>query len=522
MRKILSLVLSVLIVLAFSACSKKADNLPPKDAEEVSVNTNTDNYVYKDVYVKENDPNNPTTLGFFYRNTIGADISSRTEAERESDKKADAKLAEIENMPDTLTVGEGGRVYYLSNEGNDKNDGLTPETARCNFYAVKSFLKSGDLILFRRGDLFRTNLVIPEGVSVGAYGEGIKPRIYGSIDGRAKKWVKTAIKDVYRYTGAVSQYSNIVFNNGQYLGSPVVDINRIKDMELNVYYNNGIYLYSPDGNPAEVFYSIEIVSAINSSLVKLKGDNIKLQNLCIMYTGRHAINGGGIKNIKVEGCLIGFCGGEFLPQGKTSIGNGIEFWNEVENAYITNNYLFQCYDAALTHQGPAHQKTPTDVGVNYTNIHYEDNLIEYCTYDFEAFTIWEQAEFDLSPNAEWGYNDVYIRNNICRFNGYGWGSLVRPGGPYYANFKYGVEVRCPHNKPLIIENNIFDRSLNHVIGGMGNNVPKDPNLILKNNTFIQRKDVCVFAEIKFNNPIYERVLNNYFGVYEGNKFIIID
>lgn len=520
MKKFLCVLLSIIIIVSLSACSgKNNEEWKPDNVDEAMVNSKVENYVYKDVFVTENDPDNPTTLGFFYRNSTGADISSDIEAERESDKKAEAKLAEIENMPDTLTVGEGGRVYYLSNDGKDSNDGLTPETARCTFLAIKSFLKSGDLILFRRGDLFRTNLVIPEGVSVGAYGEGIKPRIYGSIDGREKKWIRTETEDVYRYTGNVVQYSNIVFNNGQYVGSPVTDINKIKEKKLNVYYNNGIYIYSPDGNPADIFYSIEIVSAINGSLVSLSGDNITLQNLCVMYTGRHAISGSWVKDIKIEGCIIGFCGGEYLPQGRTSLGNGVEFWNGVENAYITDNYLFQCYDAALTHQGPNRQKKPTEKGVNYTNIHYEDNLIEYCTYDFEAFILTDESDIKANPKANWTYNDVYIKNNICRFNGYGWGSLARPGGPYYANVKYTSNGDDCHIKPLIIESNIFDRSKSHVLG-MDLDRIDSPNYVLRNNTIIQKKSTVPFSGIYFKDKEYNRKIDAFFGVYEGNEFIV--
>ena len=520
MRKILSVVMALVLALSMAAC------VPQKTEPTVDSATEPEkkvkDYVYEDVYVTKKDPKNPTTMGIFYRNTIGADISSKTEAEKESDKLADAKLKYIEELPDTLTPKNGGKVYYLSNEGKDTNDGLTPETARKNFVAVKTILNPGDVVLLRRGDIFRESLQIPEGVSVGAYGEGIKPRIYGSVDGRSYNWIETSTPDVYYFTGVVTGYANMVFNNGQAVSNPVTDFSQIKNQDLSVCCKNGIYLYCAEGNPSEVFYSIEIVSAINTALVKIKGDDITLQNVSVMYTGRHAISGHGVKNIRVEGCVIGFCGGEFLPQGLGSIGNGIEFWNDAEDIYVTNNYLFQCYDAALTHQGPAHQKTPTDVGVNYTNIHYEDNLIEYCTYDFEAFTIWEQAEFDLSPNANWGYNDVYIRNNICRFNGLGWGSLVRAGGPYYTNFKYGVEVRCPHNKPLIIENNIFDRSSDHIIGGMGSFPEKNPNLILKNNKFIQRREVRIFGEIRFYNPLFEKKLESYFGVYEGNEFIFLN
>ena len=141
MRKILSLFMVFVLALSMAACvHKKID--PTIDSATISEKKVKD-YVYEDVYITQTDHNNPAKMGIFYRNTIGADISSKSEAEQESDRLAEAKLKSIEEFPDTLTAKEGGKVYYLSNEGNDTNDGLTPETARKNFFAVKTILKAG-------------------------------------------------------------------------------------------------------------------------------------------------------------------------------------------------------------------------------------------------------------------------------------------------------------------------------------------------------------------------------------------
>lgn len=66
---------------------------------------------------------------------------------------------------DTYIPGETytGTAYYVSNDGDDNNDGLTPETAwrtldkvseSCGFDG-NAILQPGDAVFFRRGDIFR-------------------------------------------------------------------------------------------------------------------------------------------------------------------------------------------------------------------------------------------------------------------------------------------------------------------------------------------------------------------------------
>ena len=71
-----------------------------------------------------------------------------------------------------------GTKYYISNNGDDNNDGLSPETAWATYDRPNSFeFESGDLVLFERGVLWRGMLKAQNGISYSAYGEGPKPKL---------------------------------------------------------------------------------------------------------------------------------------------------------------------------------------------------------------------------------------------------------------------------------------------------------------------------------------------------------
>lgn len=102
---------------------------------------------------------------------------------------------------DTFIPGEtySGTAYYFSaSEGDDLNDGLSPDTALASVCMIYSLnLHPGDAVFFKRGDIWR---LIPggpdpiiscvEGVTYSAYGEGAKPAFYGSPENGtgAEKW----------------------------------------------------------------------------------------------------------------------------------------------------------------------------------------------------------------------------------------------------------------------------------------------------------------------------------------------
>ena len=92
--------------------------------------------------------------------------------------KADARREAILSSPTDVTVA--GTSYYVSAEGDDLSDGLTEATAwRTAAKVNEADLQPGDGVFFRRGDVFRMDMIANnhEGVTYSAYGEGEKTRL---------------------------------------------------------------------------------------------------------------------------------------------------------------------------------------------------------------------------------------------------------------------------------------------------------------------------------------------------------
>lgn len=88
----------------------------------------------------------------------------------------DSGFSVFEPSDDTIT-------YYVSNNGNDGNDGLSPETPLATPLAALDLVRDGypDWVLFRRGDIFpglgqltRSGRSMQEPLLLGAYGDGIE------------------------------------------------------------------------------------------------------------------------------------------------------------------------------------------------------------------------------------------------------------------------------------------------------------------------------------------------------------
>ncbi|MBO7171131.1 MAG: hypothetical protein J6W28_08160, partial [Clostridia bacterium] len=108
-------------------------------------------------------------------------------------EKTQAKIDAILNSVSDIRPAEGGKVYYVSSlNGNDKNDGLTPETAWKTLERVtvkqRKTIVSGDVVAFERGSVFYTYtddgyaaFTAKSGVTYTAYGEGEKPIISAAM-----------------------------------------------------------------------------------------------------------------------------------------------------------------------------------------------------------------------------------------------------------------------------------------------------------------------------------------------------
>lgn len=403
----------------------------------------------------------------------------------EIDKKANALKEKILNSPTEIAIT--GTAYYVSNSGDDSNDGKSPETAWATLAKVNSAnLKKGDAVLFERGGIWRGSLIAKDGVTYSAWGQGDKPKLFGSLKNYSikEKWIETDIPNVYVYDEVLENDAGVlVFNDGEaHTIKKVVgidgftgDLTELKN-DLEMFHNpedKKVYLYSDKGNPAERFSPIEF--CLKDHIIKIRGNDITIDNLCIKYGGAHGISATSCNGLTVTNCEFGWIGGS-IQQNTTRYGNAVEIWGEngLNNYKVDSCYIYQIYDAGITHQFSGATED-----VLMRNVQYTNNLIEYCTYSIEYF-LGQPAE-GTSPRLL--MSNILIKDNICRFAGYGWGDQ-RPDKTEPAHIKSWDHMNPAEN--FVIENNIFDRSKYMLIHIGAYDAASLPSM--KGNTYIQTLD----------------------------------
>lgn len=135
------------------------------------------------------------------------DVSDRFPEDEETTARAEALFQEAKKKRDAIlstetAIAKGtaqipsetytGTAYYIANSGDDSAAGTSPETAWATIDRLnRAQLRPGDAVFFKRGDLWRAvRIDSREGVTYSAYGEGEKPRLYGSVEngGGAENW----------------------------------------------------------------------------------------------------------------------------------------------------------------------------------------------------------------------------------------------------------------------------------------------------------------------------------------------
>ena len=325
-------------------------------------------------------------------------------------------------------------------------------------------------MLFCRGDLFRGQIKTKPGVTYGAYGTGDKPKLYGWDFSLADPalWVEVdSAHHIWKMTEKILDPGTLVFNNGEYHSVKLIPsyINgkfvcrndeskpfvmaqeMVRDLDIYWHFEElmttkpskgqdfpipdmgsrsygDLYLRCDRGNPGTVFDEVEAVTRRTGFAVG-SNENVHIDNFCIKYIGIHAVAAGGerVRGLTVTGCEIGWIGGTIqhyfgtdpnYPQGGrgtvTRYGNGVEIYGGCDNYRVADCYIYQCYDAGITHQVTTNGKTRL-----MTNVLYEHNLIEKCVYGIEYFL--EMNGGDTESYME----NVEMRGNIIRESGYGWG-----------------------------------------------------------------------------------------------------
>lgn len=422
------------------------------------------------------------------------------------------------------------KIYYVSVDGDDTNDGLTPESPFRSPTRANKSAGAGDVVLFRRGDEWRVRWKATPGVTYSAYGEGAKPVFNGNTYGDAADpscWkLVDGTENIWEYKSIIPDVGCIVFNGGEATAKKIcldfrADIGDKQfyvrystpfDFNNECFYENGtfvskyvhvskggvdvntparLYLRCDEGNPGEVYDSIELMCRGN-----LIGgaSGVTFDNLCIKYTGSHGIGMGTVENLTVRNCEIGYIGGSaqyYKDYYIVRFGNGIEVYGGCKDFTIDNCYVYQCYDAGITHQLQLGGANPA----THENVRFTNNVIEKCIYNIEYFM--GKAE---SPETTRFMKDILYKGNILAYSGEGWGhdpsrSASIKGWPHHNN----------HAENFVIEENVFllDK-VNTSDLGAGK---KEWLPFYKNNTYF-RPDGSKFTNIGVGGTVKQYMTND--------------
>lgn len=418
------------------------------------------------------------------------------------------------------------KIYYVSTSGHDvNNDGLSPESPFASPTRANQVAKEGDVVLFKRGDEWRLRWATNPGVTYSAYGEGPKPVFNGNKYGDAadpSHWTLLEGTDnIWKYKSIIPDVGCIVFNKGEkvgvklhaeihdkkfYLWSPDGPVpfefdNGTFALNLNfvseyVYVTDDgadmntparLYVRCDEGNPGEVFDSIEIM--YRGTIITGKS-GATLDNLCVMYTGGHGIGMSTVDDLTVRNCEVGWIGGSaqyYTNHYMIRYGNGIEVYGGCKNYTIDNCYVHDCYDAGITHQYSSGKTDP----VYHDTVRFTNNVITNCIYGIEFFLgCTESGSLD-----ERIMRDVLYKGNYIAYTGEGFG--------YDPSRAAGIKGwdNNNHTENFVVEDNIFLANKTHAwhIGADDKNwIP-----VFRNNTYIHHEGEF----IRVGYPVYGKYVS---------------
>ncbi len=423
---------------------------------------------------------------------------------------ADEMLAKILGTPNTEEIYEiTGTKYYVSVNGDDNNDGTSPESPIKTLEKIHALdLKEGDAVLFKRGDTFRfcDTVNAADGVTYGSYGEGPKPRIFGSPENYAENDSWEEVKpNIWAIDFAYPHAGGCVLDHSKIIGVQK-DADRFDGMTENGDYfhddeANKFYLYS-DGKPSDRWHDIEIMPNFSIFLLR-DSHHVTVDNLCMKYTCSFGIHAPDIKNnINITNCEFGFTGGRFNGGKTVRFGNAIEFWAgfpgmHMYDVKVENNWFYQTYDSAVTWQCHMYDTI-------YENFSFSRNLFEYNNADIEF----------------WGLTGCEVINyqmdeNIMRFTSMGWGTRKNDGGIRGIEgcllSTTGYQERLLFIDKITFINNIIDCPARQIIHW--NTHPSD-----KKRMIIKGNEVHVKTSYRTLEPLLQGLQDN-LRKEERNQFI---
>ncbi|MCM1241518.1 MAG: right-handed parallel beta-helix repeat-containing protein, partial [Roseburia sp.] len=460
---------------------------------------------------------------------------------------ADAQKAKnaILNSPTTIQKGDefilgetySGTAYYVSNSGDDEQDGLSPETAWASLdKAASAALHYGDAVFFERGGVWSGRLIMQTGVTYSAYGEGEKPLITGSpLDAaQSEKWTFYGETEdggkLWTYADQLGDCGTILLNDSLIARKayPVwngtdyatnegdaftvetglnADLMFFSDLELSGYslpvsvWTTGksgtLYLRCDAGNPGEVFDTIEL-AVIPDATTTGEGGYNAIDNLAFRCYSNTGMDCNSHDNIVYQNCECCWCGGAVkqYDQGNNKIvttisgGGLLLFGSDVTGR---GNYIHDCENKGIAvvingngEGGDGH------ASLERTDVLIEGNLIERCG---ASIYMWTGL---FAPDDVWKFENVVVRNNYVVNAAYGWRTHNQTwiGNGFGTPGTQGNAVLISDLQStgeVLFEGNLFYCSAGPLICFEGNDFSDNANLpTMRGNTYVQSAEQLLY------------------------------
>lgn len=349
------------------------------------------------------------------------------------------------------------RSFHVSNGGDDRRSGTSPESAWRSIPRVQQAIdrgevRRGDAVLLHSGHRFHgqfTDFSALQGegrLTFGAYGAGERPQLVGyKVLGDPAVWRnlgrnrwQVQLDDLATHGGNHSTRDvnvGLIEVNSELHGERRASVDELRgEWDWHSDLDAGTLTVVCHTNPSRVG---EVRVAVDGRLFQA-ADDMTIQGLDLVGCGGHGIQTEDVSGVRVQGNRIRNIGGSELTTFHVPgvrYGNGVEVWINSHDVLVEGNVIHDVYDVAVTLQGEqVVEPTGADplLRHGWTDVHVRDNRISRCSQSFE---IWCRSQVIRDGDVErvlthdgegGGFVRCTFSGNHCTDAGVGWGYRVRP------------------------------------------------------------------------------------------------
>lgn len=347
-----------------------------------------------------------------------------------------ATIQYVNGKIETISNISNDNVYYISNEGNDENDGhskLFPKKTWDNL------LVDGNILLFKANETFILDkpIYVKSNMIITSYGEGIA-KLTG-IHSSTEVFSSTSTENLYSMTFSKDIDPGYIIIDGDVSKNWKRLTKEPTSYQEDEWYfdrtNHILYYYSSTSIEGKTIrYSlgekgIIVNSASNVIISRIELSSFAYHGISLEYN---------VSNVYINNNYIHDIGGGIDTQ-TCRYGNAIQLWlvNE-HDIYVDDNIISDVYDTGITPQGTNGTEDCYNLYIRRNDIrrcafmleffnstaditvtvHFEDNFCYqvkditdgYRTPGDYAYT---HLSFILVWNSESDNDRVYYKNNIC-------------------------------------------------------------------------------------------------------------